>query len=299
MTQSVSPPRVWIHSFFVLPLVFVLVGSTLFLTIRFLTREPADINVYLKDIATYSGSKRWHAALSLSSLLDKEKLTETQAQTLLAITKDIDRQRMQALQSKEKDDKVWRYLLLAMGRSREEKFFSYFLEVNQRDNSVFDQGAILHALFFADKQRFEGDILKKYDHPDEGIRLLVVGLLGDIWPSDGDEGQGVLRRALKDPEPNVAWEAALSLLKRGDNSGLPIVYTLLDKEFMLQYPEITYPVWLKTCETVLRVLKNVKFLEEEKNKFLMVLENLKKNEDNTKVVGLINALEWQCGKNVE
>ena len=56
--------------------------------------------------------------------------------------------------------------------------------------------------------------------------------LGTMTPGESFKG---LRSLLSDPEPNVRWNAAVSLAKHGDPSGRNVLMNLLDRSYLAKF----------------------------------------------------------------
>jgi HEAT repeat protein len=70
-----------------------------------------------------------------------------------------------------------------------------------------------------------------YDSPDAGIRKMVVYALGAL---PGSVQLETLRLALKDPEPDVRWNAAVALARHDRREGVPVLQQMLDRTYVEQ-----------------------------------------------------------------
>jgi HEAT repeat protein len=68
-----------------------------------------------------------------------------------------------------------------------------------------------------------------YGSTDAGVRKVVVFALGAL---PGDAQQPTLRAALNDSQPDVQWNAAIALARRGDAEGASVLGQMLDREYV-------------------------------------------------------------------
>ena len=66
---------------------------------------------------------------------------------------------------------------------------------------------------------------------DKGIRKMVVYALGAL---PGDSQIVTLRTALEDPEPDVRWNAAVALSRKGRHEGVPVIRQMMDRQYVEQ-----------------------------------------------------------------
>jgi HEAT repeat protein len=66
---------------------------------------------------------------------------------------------------------------------------------------------------------------------DPGIRKMVVYALGAL---PGDEQMTTLRTALHDDTPDVRWNAAVALARKGSHDGVPVLRQMLDRPYVEQ-----------------------------------------------------------------
>ena len=67
--------------------------------------------------------------------------------------------------------------------------------------------------------------------PDRGIRKMVVYALGAL---PGDAQIATLRTALQDAEPDVRWNAAVALSRKGNHDGVSVLRQMLDRQYVEQ-----------------------------------------------------------------
>jgi len=75
-------------------------------------------------------------------------------------------------------------------------------------------------------------IVQQTDHPSALVRNRAAIALGAMSADDSFTG---LRSLLSDPEPNVRWNAAVSLAKHGDPSGRSVLLNLLDRSYLARF----------------------------------------------------------------
>ena len=74
-------------------------------------------------------------------------------------------------------------------------------------------------------------LLPLYGSEDQGIRKMVVYALGAL---PGDAQLATLRIALQDPAPDVRWNAAIALARKGHHEGVPVLRQMLDRQYVEQ-----------------------------------------------------------------
>jgi len=74
-------------------------------------------------------------------------------------------------------------------------------------------------------------LLPLYGSEDQGIRKMVVYALGAL---PGDAQLATLRIALQDPAPDVRWDAAIALARKGHHEGVPVLLQMLDRQYVEQ-----------------------------------------------------------------
>jgi HEAT repeat protein len=70
-----------------------------------------------------------------------------------------------------------------------------------------------------------------YKSPDAGIRKVVVYALGAL---PGHAQLPTLRDALRDPEADVRWNAAVALARHGSADGVGVIGQMLDRSYLEQ-----------------------------------------------------------------
>jgi HEAT repeat protein len=142
---------------------------------------------------------------------------------------------VKAFQESKGDAQVRRYLALAIGR----------LDPPLPADAVAD---LTHALDDPDSETrisviwalgSSGDpavvprLIPLYTAPDTdaGIRKMIVYALGAL---PGDEQLPILRTGLQDAAPDVRWNAAVALARKGNHDGVPVLKQMLDRQYVEQ-----------------------------------------------------------------
>ena len=74
-------------------------------------------------------------------------------------------------------------------------------------------------------------IIKESEYDDEKLHAIIsLGVIGD------SRFKNVLIEMLEYEEPNIRWDAAISLAKMNDKSGAKIIANLLDRNYYSMYP---------------------------------------------------------------
>ena len=60
------------YSFFLIPLVIAVIGTSFVIIVKFLTLEPKSASDLLNDVKIGSANKRWQSAFELSKILTSE-----------------------------------------------------------------------------------------------------------------------------------------------------------------------------------------------------------------------------------
>ena len=219
--------KVIVHSFFIIPFLIAVFCLMLFAGIHLLTSENRTAYDYLEDIKTGSLNKRWQGAFELSKILANPKLLPTEERFFDEIESAFEK-------SKHDDDRVRQYLALAMGRTQRSTFAEPLVEAlsDEKDQNL---SALIYALGMLGEQTTAAAIHPYVTHTDARTRSIAVVALGNI---QNPTSIGLLKKALKDQEPNVQWGSAISLAKMGDASGKGVLLKLLDRSYLEGFAEV-------------------------------------------------------------
>ncbi len=216
------------YSFFLIPFMIAIFGATFFLLFKFITYETNDASELLNQVKIGSASKRWQSAFELSKLLN----------TPDRIPKDISfkNQMVSIYKHSIHDDPLVRsYLALAMGMTGDSFYDQTILE-GLEDENIESRIAAIQAMGMikskigTEKLLFIADNCKNTQ--EKLAATISLGLIGD------DKATSHLINLLEDEEPNIRWDAAIGLAKMGNNSGLYIIESLLDREYLNGFPEV-------------------------------------------------------------
>ena len=212
--------------FFLIPLAVVAITVLVYVGFRSLLADARSPQDYLSEIQRGGSDRRWPAAYELSRLM---------ADPQVRADKTLAPALVKAFQESKGDAQVRRYLALAIGR----------LDPPLPADAVAD---LTHALDDPDSETrisviwalgSSGDpavvprLIPLYTAPDTdaGIRKMIVYALGAL---PGDEQLPILRTGLQDAAPDVRWNAAVALARKGNHDGVPVLKQMLDRQYVEQ-----------------------------------------------------------------
>jgi HEAT repeat protein len=212
--------------FFLIPLAVVAMTVLVYVGFRSLLADARSPQDYLSEIQRGGSDRRWPAAYELSRLM---------ADPQVRADKTLAPALVKAFQESKGDAQVRRYLALAIGR----------LDPPLPADAVAD---LTHALDDPDSETrisviwalgSSGDpavvprLIPLYTAPDTdaGIRKMIVYALGAL---PGDEQLPILRTGLQDAAPDVRWNAAVALARKGNHDGVPVLKQMLDRQYVEQ-----------------------------------------------------------------
>lgn len=216
-----------IHSFFIIPFLIAVFAGLLLVTWRILTNEPHTVYDYLADVKVGGATKRWQAAFELSKILaDPERVPEEQrfVAEMVGVFEA----------SAHDDPRVRQYLALAMAQAGHEAFLEP-IGAALAEETAGTRFMLLVALGMFGRGEVVPQVVPYLSDESARVRsgaATALGLAGN------EAASAALQRALHDPEPAVTWDAALALARLGDLSGKAILLSLLDREHLLQFPNV-------------------------------------------------------------
>ena len=231
LNQETNSSKVYVlfYSFFLIPLMIAVIGTSFFVIIKFLTLEPKSASDLLNDVKIGSASKRWQSAFELSKILANEPETVNDVlfknQLITAYTRSV-----------HDDEKVRMYLALAMGQTGDQIYGEALREGLNDKNPATRLCAIkaLGLLQYSEAAEDLQNIISKKNLEDVEYLTAVVSL-GNI----GDQKAiPHLIPLLEHEEVNIRWDTALSLAKLGDISGMNVIADLMDRTYYSSYPEV-------------------------------------------------------------
>tara|TARA_B100000959_G_C14993273_1_gene628983 strand:- start:1066 stop:1860 length:795 start_codon:yes stop_codon:yes gene_type:complete len=203
-------------------------GAVFFLLFRFITYETNDASELLNQVKLGSATKRWQSAFELSKVLNDPE----------TIPHDITfkNQMISAYDHAINDDPLVRaYLAIAMGATGDQ-FYGNELVEGLEDEARESRLAAIQAVGMVGSENAVMkliDIINNSDHQDERLAATMsLGFIGD------DRSIPKLNELLEDDEPNIRWDAAIALAKMGEDSSVPVIETLMDRDYLMTFPEL-------------------------------------------------------------
>ncbi len=211
-----------ISQFVIFPLAVVIVGVSIYLFLGILTSEDRSARDYLDTIKRGGINSRWQAAYELVKVLAAERregsLDPRFADEIVRVFED----------SRHDDPRVRRYLARAMEMVDHPKVVAALiaaLDDADEETRLF----AIHSLGSLGAGVAIDDLLPFAKSQDAGFRKATVYALGNMRD---DRVESVLMAALHDATPDVRWNAALQLSRRGRNPGAAALYEMMDRPFL-------------------------------------------------------------------
>jgi len=221
-----SPFRVAL-GFFILPLLLVVGGISVFLMFGVLAHEDVDPADYLPEINGRGINEPWQAAFHLSQQLQFD--TDLQGDEAFA-RKVVD----SMAQADDGDPRVRRFLAVALGRIGHAVAVPTLVahlddeDAEVRVNSLWALGSIGDAsAAVAVASQLQAD-----DHEVRTMAAYILGVLGD--PATAEQ----LRNVLNDPLPAIRWNAAVALGLMDDPAGTELLGRMIDREYLAGVPGV-------------------------------------------------------------
>ena len=238
------------YSFFLIPFMIAIFGAIFFLLFRFITYETNDASELLNQVKIGSATKRWQSAYELSKVLNNPET--------IPVDVSFKNQMISAYDHSINDDPLVRaYLAIAMGATGDQ-FYAEELVNGLDDESRESRLAAIQAVGMVRSELAVVqliDVIDNSDYQDE--RLAATMSLGFIGDSRAIQK---LNELLEDDEPNIRWDSAIALAKMGEESSVPIIENLMDREYLMTFPELDYKeinkVIMTAIETSSIVLDN-------------------------------------------
>ena len=238
------------YSFFLIPFMIAIFGAIFFLLFRFITYETNDASELLNQVKIGSATKRWQSAYELSKVLNNPE----------TIPGDVSfkNQMISAYDHSINDDPLVRaYLAIAMGATGDQ-FYAEDLVNGLEDESRESRLAAIQAVGMVRSELAVVqliDVIDNSDYQDERLAATMsLGFIGD------SRAIPKLNELLEDDEPNIRWDSAIALAKMGEESSVPIIENLMDREYLMTFPELDYKeinkVIMTAIETSSLVLDN-------------------------------------------
>jgi len=220
--------RVIVHSFFVVPFLIAAFGVLIFFIWSLLTYESKGIEEYIVDIKVGGATKRWQSAYELSRLLSNPEK--------YPISDRFTNEMLSAYEYALLDPNVQvrQYLIRAMGQTKDPRFLQAIKSaITFNDENVVADA--VYAISFYNNKPNVNLISSLTSHNSSLVRNRVAVALGEMITTPETF---LLKNLLKDEEPNVRWNAAISLAKHGDSSGKNEILNLLDRKYLNKFSSI-------------------------------------------------------------
>jgi HEAT repeat protein len=210
--------------FFLIPLAVVALTVGVYISFRSLVSDSRTPQDYLREVQFGGSNRRWPAAYELSRLMTDPKV-RADATLGPALVK--------AFQESKDDPQVRRYLALAIGRLDPPLPPAAISELTQALDDPDSEARIsaIWALGSSGDAAVVPKLVPIYtsQNADAGIRKMVVYALGAL---PGNEQTVTLRTALQDVAPDVRWNAAVALARKGSREGVPVLRQMLDRTYV-------------------------------------------------------------------
>ncbi len=221
-----SPMRVAI-GFFILPLLLVIGGISIFLLFGVLAHEDTDPADYLQEINGRGINEPWQAAFHLSQQLqfnDDLRGDEAFAQQVVDSMAKAD----------DGDPRVRRFLAVALGRLGHVVAVPTLVahldddDTEVRVNSLWALGSIA-------EPSAAGAVAGQLQASDDEVRTMAAYVLGVLAePSTAVQ----LHTVLSDPLPAIRWNAAVALGLMNDPAGVDLLGRMIDREHLAGVPGV-------------------------------------------------------------
>jgi hypothetical protein len=257
-----------IAGFFLIPGAVVTVGVLLFLLFGWLTGERRTAHDYLAEVKSGRVNRRFQAAFELSQMLINDD----------GGTRDPSFAREVAevfAHSQDQDPRIRRYLALALGRLGDPVALELLTAVLDDPDTETRIYAAWGLGTLGDARAVPSLARIARNDADSGVRKMAVHALGAL-PSPATTD--VLRAALDDVEPDVRWNAALSLARQGNPSGAPILRRAAEREYLASLPGMSEE---QRVDVTVEAIKGLALLGDSKAEALFT--RLSQEDPNLKV----------------
>jgi HEAT repeat protein len=211
--------------FFLVPLAVVGITVTVYVGFRSLLTNDRTPQEYLSEVRNGGSDRRWPAAYELSRLMGDPKVRADRALGP-ELVKAFDA-------AKDDDPRVRQYLALAIGRLDPPLPPEAVAGLTRALESADGESRVsaIWALGSSGDPAVVATLQPLATSEDKGIRKMVVYALGAL---PGDEQIVTLRTALEDAEPDVRWNAAVALSRKGHHEGISVIRQMLDRQYVEQ-----------------------------------------------------------------
>jgi HEAT repeat protein len=210
--------------FFLIPLAVVAMAVGVYAGFRSLLADARTPQDYLREVQVGGSNRRWPAAYELSRQMadPKVRADKTLAPALV-----------KAFENSAGDPQVRRYLALAIGRLDPPLPAAAIADLTEalQDPDSETRISVIWALGSSGDPAVVSTLVPLYTgaDADPGIRKMVVYALGAL---PGDQQVTTLRTALQDTAPDVRWNAAVALARKGSREGAGVIGQMLDRQYV-------------------------------------------------------------------
>lgn len=214
-----------ISQFFIFPLIIVAVGVSIFIIFGLIGNDSKSPREYIRELrmnnGMFQGNRRWQAAVELSSILARNKDPK--------LAREIAPDLIHLFTNSQNDDpRVRRYMALALGRLGDPQAVPALVQAT-RDVDSETRVYAIYALGELRAKESVPDLVALYETDDTGLRKIIVYVLGVL---EDARALPVLKLALTDRQEDVQWNAATSLARLNDPSGVPTLQHMLDRGYL-------------------------------------------------------------------
>jgi HEAT repeat protein len=211
--------------FFLIPLAVVGITVAVYVGFRSLLADDRKPQDYLAEVRNGGSDRRWPAAYELSRLMADPKVRADRS-LAPALVKAF-------VEAKDDDPRVRQYLALAIGRLDPPLPPDAIAELKKTVDASDGEARIsaIWALGSSGDPSVISTLEPLYQSPDAGVRKMTVYALGAL---PGDTQIATLRTALEDSAPDVRWNAAVALARKGRHDGVPVLRQMLDRQYVEQ-----------------------------------------------------------------
>ena len=232
--------------FFILPLLLVIGGISIFLMFGVLAHEDVDPAEYLSEINGRGINEPWQAAFHLSQQLQFNDDLQGDEDFARRVVDSMDK-------ADEGDSRVRRFLAIALGRIGHKIAVPTLVahldddDAEVRVNSLWALGSIGDgSAAIAVATQLQAD--------DAAVRTMaayVLGVLGERATAPQ------LRVVLNDPLPAIRWNAAVALGLMDDSAGADLLGRMIDREYLAGVPGVVANDHAPTMLTALAAIERL------------------------------------------
>lgn len=234
---TAASPGVRAFQFFLVPLLIVGVCVGLYAGFGYLVSNPRGAREWLKDIEHGGPNTRNHAALQFVQILRSGKQPDRE------LTPDVIKLYRSTDPKNPDNEHLRAYLITALGILQDERASDVLLELAKKDENVQLRVVALDSLGAVKDPATIPDLVKLLDDPNPLVRKYAAFNAGAVAEKAGDRGVvEPLGRLLKDPAPDVGWNAAFSLAYfLQDGSGTDTLRKMLDRKYLAETIPADHP----------------------------------------------------------